>query len=79
MVGASWKDIRNHGVFPLCSNILRTVQGAEEAVVTAFKWLVGSPGPKGCGAPGFADGQSLRLMTKIDPSQMEGREPPSTV
>jgi hypothetical protein len=52
MVGASWKDMWNHGVSPHGSNILRMVQGTQEAVVTAFKWLVGPPEPRGCGLPG---------------------------
>jgi hypothetical protein len=52
MVGASWKDMWNRGVSPHGSNILRMVQGTQEAVVTAFKWLVGPPEPRGCGLPG---------------------------
>jgi hypothetical protein len=51
MMGAGWKDIWSHGASPCGSNILRTVQGAREAVVTAFKWLVGPPGRRGCGSP----------------------------
>jgi hypothetical protein len=51
MVGAGWKDIWNRGASPHGSNILRTVQGTREAVVTAFKWLVGPLGPRGCGSP----------------------------
>jgi hypothetical protein len=62
-------------------NILRMVQGAQEAAVTVFKWLVGPLGPGGCGSPGAGlyGRRSLRLMIKIDPSWMEGREPPFTV
>jgi hypothetical protein len=52
MVGAGWKDIWNHGASPHGFNILRMVQGAQEAVATAFKWLVGPLGPRGCGSPG---------------------------
>jgi hypothetical protein len=52
MVGASWKDIWNRGASPRGSNILRTVKGAREAVITAFKWLVGPLGPGGCESPG---------------------------
>jgi hypothetical protein len=42
IVGAGWKDIWSHGASPRGSNILRTVQGTQETVVTAFKWLVGA-------------------------------------
>jgi hypothetical protein len=52
IVGACWKDIWSHGASPHGSNILRMVQGSQETVVTAFKWLVGPPGPRGCGSPG---------------------------
>jgi hypothetical protein len=45
MVGAGWKDIWNRGASPHVLNILKTVQGAREAVVTVFKWLVGPLGP----------------------------------
>jgi hypothetical protein len=78
MEGASWKDMWNHGASPHSSNILRMVQGAREAVVTAFKWLVGPLGPGGCGSPsaGLFSVQSLRPTSKIDSSQMEGREAP---
>jgi hypothetical protein len=51
MVGAGWKDIWNHGAPPHGSNILRMVQGTREAVITAFKWLAGLLGPRGCGSP----------------------------
>jgi hypothetical protein len=51
MVGASWKDIWNRRASPRGSNILRMVQYAREAVVTAFKWLVGPPGSGCCGSP----------------------------
>jgi hypothetical protein len=52
IVGAGWKDIWGHGASPHGSNILRTVQDARETVITVFKWLVGPPGPGGCGSPG---------------------------
>uniref|UniRef100_A0A8B7TJL2 Dachshund homolog 2-like n=1 Tax=Castor canadensis TaxID=51338 RepID=A0A8B7TJL2_CASCN len=55
MVGASWKDIWNRGVSPRGLNILRMVQGAQEAAVTVFKWLVGPLGPGGCGSPGGSE------------------------
>jgi hypothetical protein len=51
IVGAGWKDIWSHGASPHGLNILRMVQGARETVVTVFKWLVGPPGPRGCGSP----------------------------
>jgi hypothetical protein len=51
IVGAGWKDIWNHGASPHGSNILRTVQGTGETVITAFKWLVGPLGPRGCESP----------------------------
>jgi hypothetical protein len=51
MVGTSWKDIWNCRASPCGLNILRMVQGAWEAVVTVFKWLVGPLGPRGCGSP----------------------------
>jgi hypothetical protein len=50
IVGAGWKDIWNHGASPCGSNILRMVQGTQEAVITAFKWFVGPPRPRGCGS-----------------------------
>jgi hypothetical protein len=53
IVGAGWKDIWSHGASPCGTNILRTVQGTQETVVTAFKWLVGPLGPGGCGSPGI--------------------------
>jgi hypothetical protein len=80
-VGAGWKDIWNRGVSPCSSTILRTVQGTREAVITAFKWLVGPLGSGGCGSHSarlFDEGVS-ETHDKIDPSQTEGREPPSTV
>jgi hypothetical protein len=81
MVGACWKDIWNHGASPCCSNILRMVQCTWEAVVTAFKWLVGPPGPGGCGSPSteLCRWAVSKTDNKIDPSQMEGKEPPSTI
>jgi hypothetical protein len=72
-------DIWNRGASPRGSNILRMVQGAREAVITVFKWLVGPPEPGGCGSPGAGLCRWVVSETKIDPSQMEGREPPSTI
>jgi hypothetical protein len=57
---------------PTWFKYLRTVQDAQEAVVTAFWWLVGPKGRGGYGSPhaGLLRGQPLRpRMTKIDPSQ----------
>jgi hypothetical protein len=52
IVRAGWKNIWNCGASPCCSNILRMVQGTQEAVITAFKWHVGPSRPRGCGSPG---------------------------
>jgi hypothetical protein len=78
IVGAGWKDIWSHGASPCGSNILRTVQGTQETVVTAFKWLVGPPGPGGCGSPGA--GLRRWVVSETDdknrPKLNRGKGPP---
>jgi hypothetical protein len=82
IVGAGWKDIWSHGASPRGSNILRMVQDARETVITAFKWLVGPPGPGGCGSPsaGLCRWAVSKTDDKNRPKPNRGKgAPPSTV
>jgi hypothetical protein len=81
IVGAGWKDIWNHGVSPHGSNILRMVQDARETVISAFKWLVGLPGPGGCGPPGarLCRWAVSETDDKNRPKPNRGKGTPSTV
>jgi hypothetical protein len=80
IVGANWKDIWSHGASPRGSNILRMVQDARETAITVFKWLVGPPGPGGCGSPGA--GLCRWAVSETDnknrpkPNRGKGRAPP---